>query len=497
VRDQRRARPGPLPSCGRTRPRLRSAWGAPYNAPRHPQGAPRAVHQQGVTREPAAVDGDLNRLEHDLDSFDPRVRERSLRELAGAVQERRLALPEPGPRANLHCHTFFSYNAYGYSPSHIAWLAAKAGLAVVGIVDFDVLDGVDEFLGAGRLLNLRACAGMETRVFIPEFAPYVINSPGEPGISYHMAVGLPSADLDAEQQRFAAGLRATAQQRNRELVARVNEFLAPVTLDYDRDVIPLTPSGNATERHICLAYARRAQELFGNGPRLVEFWSEKLGTDAAALDLPLGVTLQQHIRQRTMKRGGVGYVQPDTGSFPRLADANRFILAAGGIPTHTWLDGTSEGEARIEELLHIVMQSGVCAINIIPDRNYTRGVADEKLRNLHAVVAVAKTMDLVIVVGTEMNAPGQKFVDDFDSAELAPLAPAFLAGAHIVYAHSVLQRRAGLGYTSRWASARLPSRAERNEFFGLLGERLRPHNEAALDGIDGDMTPDAILHRLD
>ncbi len=50
-----------------------------------------------------------------------------------------------------------------------------------------------------------------------------------------------------------------------------------------------------------------------------------------------------------------------------------------------------------------------------------------------------------------MNAPGNKFVDDFSTAELKPLAPVFLKGAHIVYAHSVLQRESGLGYLSDWA----------------------------------------------
>ena len=35
--------------------------------------------------------------------------------------------PEPGGDVNLHAHTFFSYNAYGYSPSKFAWLARKAG----------------------------------------------------------------------------------------------------------------------------------------------------------------------------------------------------------------------------------------------------------------------------------------------------------------------------------------------------------------------------------
>ena len=44
-----------------------------------------------------------------------------------------------------------------------------------------------------------------------------------------------------------------------------------------------------------------------------------------------------------------------------------------------------------------------------------------------------------------MNSPGQKFVDDFNSQELAPLLPVFLKSAYIVYAHSVLQQQLRLG----------------------------------------------------
>jgi hypothetical protein len=52
----------------------------------------------------------------------------------------------------------------------------------MGIVDFDVLDGVDEFLDACELVGVRGSAGIETRVFLPEFATREINSPGEPGV---------------------------------------------------------------------------------------------------------------------------------------------------------------------------------------------------------------------------------------------------------------------------------------------------------------------------
>jgi len=100
-------------------------------------------------------------LERQLDSFDAVERERALVELCGKV----------GRFVNLHCHTFFSYNSYGYSPTKFAWLARKAGLAVVGTVDFDVLDALDEFRRACRLLGLKGCSGLETRVYTSRNSP--------------------------------------------------------------------------------------------------------------------------------------------------------------------------------------------------------------------------------------------------------------------------------------------------------------------------------------
>jgi len=438
----------------------------------------------------------IEELEQKLDSFDPAQRKQALLSLCEKVDAGEVALSEPGTAVNLHCHTFFSYNTYGYSPSKFAWLARKAGLAVAGVVDFDVLDAAEEFLEAARLLGLKGCAGMETRVYVPEFSDRVINSPGEPGISYHMGVGFPGEKTPADQKDFLAGLRETAQQRNRELMARVNKYLRPVELDYERDVLVLTPSGNATERHICLAYAHKAKELFGKTDALADFWSKKLGVDAESLGLPEGKDLLNSIRAKTMKRGGVGYVQPDKGSFPLMADTNRFILAAGAIPVHTWLDGTSKGEQAITELLEVAMSTGAAAINVIPDRNYTPGATDEKIKNLYQVIELAEKLNLIVVEGTEMNSPGQKFVDDFDTEELQPLVPVFLKGAHIVYAHSVLQQKCGLGYTSEWANKNFKSTAEKNQFFQTIGRMLEPKHEDKLGGLSKDVTAQEILRKL-
>jgi hypothetical protein len=435
-------------------------------------------------------------LEQKLDSFDSAERKQALMSLCEKVTAGEITLPQAGKTVNMHCHTFFSYNTYGYSPSKFAWLARKAGLAAAQVVDFDVLDAVDEFLEAAKMLNLKGCGGMETRVFVPEFADKVINSPGEPGISYHMGVGFPGSHVPNNQKNFLLSLKETAQQRNRDLIERVNKYLEPVTLDYKQDVLPLTPSNNPTERHICLAYARKAQEIFGQKKSLADFWSEKLGTNAESLGLPEGKDLLNTIRAKTMKRGGVGYVQPDKGSFPTMADMNRFILACGAIPTVTWLDGTSDGEKAIEELLQIAMSTGAAALNIIPDRNYTPGSPDVKLKNLYQIVELAEKLNLPLVVGTEMNSPGQKFVDNFASKELSSLVPAFLKGAHIIYAHSVLQQKCGLGYTSQWAKKNFISVSEKNKFFKELGSSLKAKQEDMLAGFSETSKPKEILKKI-
>ena len=316
-------------------------------------------------------------------------------------------------------------------------MARRRGLAVAGAVDFDVLDGLDEFLEASRRIGLKGCGGMETRVYVPEFGTRVINSPGEPGISYHMGMGFPNANLKPELKKFQAGLKKTAQQRNIELMERVNRFLSPVELDYTTDVLPLTPSGNATERHICLAYARKAKKVFGDNAKMAEYWGQKLEVNVSALGLPEGREFLNALRNKTMKRGGVGYIQPDKGAFPTMRDLDRFSLAAGAMPTMTWLDGTSEGEQSLEELIDVAIDSGVVAFNVIPDRNYKQGLgeSDAKFKNLKFALELADSRGLPIVCGTEMNSPGQKFVDDFGTRELSEFVPLFLKGAYIVYAH--------------------------------------------------------------
>ena len=152
-----------------------------------------------------------------------------------------------------------------------SWKPDAEGLEMGGIVDFDVLDGLEEFWEASRLLDLKGCVGIESRVFVPEFSDREINSPGEPGISYHMGTGFTTTEIPEKAQVFLDNMRTTSSERNQAMVQRVNEFLSPLTLDYSSDVLPLTPNGNATERHLCLAYARKAAAMYPEESDLRKF----------------------------------------------------------------------------------------------------------------------------------------------------------------------------------------------------------------------------------
>jgi hypothetical protein len=421
----------------------------------------------------------IARLERQLDHFDRAERDQALDELVKRVRKGAIVLPAPRSAVNLHAHSFYSYNALGYSPTHIVWRARREGLQAVGLVDFDVLDGLDEFFRAGELLGIATVGGMETRAYIPEFSTREINSPGEPGITYHMVAGLTRSTIDdPKAAEFAKQLRTSARRRNMDVVERVNAALDPVALDYAADVLPLSPSGTPTERHLCEAYQAKAEAVLPDAGQRVAFWAERLAAPAAKVAAIIDDSreLQALIRSKTMKRGGPGYQEPTPEMFPLAGDINQFGLALGGIPMLTWLDGTSRGETDIEELLDLHVAQGVAALNIIPDRNWNlkdAAAKERKVGRLYDIVERADRRGLPICVGTEMNAPGLKFVDSFEAPELAPVVASFLRGSDILAGHTAAVLSGEPGYTSAWAAGHFKTVDEKNEHFLRRGRSWR------------------------
>jgi hypothetical protein len=401
-----------------------------------------------------------------LDSFDPAVRGAALAAAAAAG-----GFPEPGGNVNMHLHSFHSFNALGWSPARIALAARRAGLHAAALCDFDVLDGMEEFLAAGALLGLRAAVHIETRAYLREFADVDINSPGEHGVTYIMGAGfvLPPRPGSAEAATLGA-FRAQARRRNEELVARINAALPELAVDYARDVLPLTPGGNATERHIIRGYVGRAQAVYPQAGDRATAWGRVLGIDAsksAALmaDPP---ALEEQVRSRLAKRGGLGYEQPTERTFPPADDFAAWVARCRAIPMAAYLDGTSGGEADAHKLLECLAAKGIAAVNIIPDRNWNLKKPEEaalKQARLAEFVAASEDMGLPINIGTEMNRLGLPFVDDLAGPALSRYAQPFRRGAQIMVGHTILARYGDLSYVDEAAGPR----AEKNRLFQRVG----------------------------
>ncbi len=448
---------------------------------------------------------DIRQLEDRLDSLDSETRKAALGEIEARLKRGEISTPDLCGFVNVHLHTCFSFNADGHSPSRLVWEAKKAGLDVVGAVDFDVLDAMGEFLAAGDVLEVRANVALESRVYMKEYASRDINSPGEAGVAYFMGTGFTSLpEKGSEAEKTLAMMRRGARERNVAMLERLRATLAPLQIDYAADVESLTPSGNATERHMLEALDNKSRQAFADEKKLAAYWMEKLELPAEKVTALLKdvASFRNAIRAKLMKRGGAGYAQPTEKTFPPVEEVVKMTLHCGAIPCGAWLDGTSSGEADAGVLLDSYGKLGCLAFNIIPDRNWNisdPAAKKTKVAKLAEIMAEARKRNLILSVGTEKNSYGQKFVDSFDAPELAPYADDFRDGAYILYGHTLLQSALRQGRVSAWARDTFGEDAKKaNDFYlqvGLLGFPAADARQK-LASLGQGATPGKILNAL-
>lgn len=383
-------------------------------------------------------------------------------------------------RFNGHMHTTESFNPLGRSPLGAVLHAKLNGWSFLGTAEFDTDAGAKAARAAGYLLGLRTFCAVETRVVVPWVPKGVeINSPGEPQIAYHAFMGFPTRRrLPEETGRFLFVRGRAANVRNETIVREVNDAKG-FKLDLRKHVHPLTPHGNITERHICSAYAQHGHKITDPQDQSAwrksdsEFWAEKLQVDVDQIDLETPFALELLIREKLMKKGGPGYVEPTSGMFPEISLMNQAALLCGAMPTVMWLNGIQGAEADVESFLDQHMADGVCAVCIIPERNL-----GGKLVHLEKLVAAASDRGLLIIPGTELNKPGQwEYVHCEETNDLLKFSGEFGTSLFAAYGHQVLLDWCGFGLTSEWAKKKFPTLKERKAFFAQVGKAIDPAHE--------------------
>lgn len=323
----------------------------------------------------------------------------------------------PGEAVNNHVHTTYSFSPY--SPSEAIWRAYCAGLAVVGIMDHDSAAGTQEFIEAAEIVGITVTNGVECRVSMADsaLAEKSINNPDQRGVAYAAMHAIPRSKV-AEAQKFFEVVRQRRGERNRKMMEGINACLATVdiTLDYDKDVLPLSQAhdgGSVTERHLLYAIALELIKRFPSCDALMSAL-EKLGVkvspELAAEDNPH----RAYDLLGKLKTGLIDkfYINATDELVP-CAEFTAFANRIGAIPAYAYLGDVEQsvtGDKRpqsfedsyLDLLFDEIKRLGFKAVTYMPSRNTLEQIT--RLRQLCA------KHDLMQICGEDINSPRQKFI---------------------------------------------------------------------------------------
>ena len=338
------------------------------------------------------------------------------------VLSRETKAPEKsGVFVNNHIHTTYSFSPY--SPTAAVYYARKATLSTAGIVDHDSIAGAREFLQAGEIADMAVTVGMECRVRMDgtPLADRYINNTDQKGIAYMALHGVPHGKIDTLQATFAP-LRAKRNERNRRMTDNINALLQSegVTLDFDRDVLPLSQyadGGTVTERHLIFALCRQilsrvgragAADVVQNALHLA--LSEKqLGqlTDPEnpflAYDL-LGVLKSAFVERI--------YV-PAAKECLHISELSTLAKQTDGVLCYAYLGDVGEsvtGDKRsgrfedgyLQELFDVLRKYDVDAVTYMPSRNSPAQLA--------RIQQMCREDGFLQISGEDVNSPRQSFI---------------------------------------------------------------------------------------
>jgi hypothetical protein len=396
-------------------------------------------------------------------------------------------LPAQTEEVNNHVHSCYSFSPY--NPSQAAFMAWRAGLKAVGIMDHDSFAGAGEMVGAGKILGMGTTCGVELRVSADgtPMEGRSLNNPGSAGTFYMAIHGIPSHQAGAVA-RFLLPIHKARNERNREQVSRLNELIAPFGLgiDFDAEVYAASKAaagGSVTERHILAALAQKIMKARRPGPELVSFVRDVLGVPLPAkignlladpknphyiYDL-LGVLKSQFLPRF--------FVQPGSDECIAAKTAVDFARTIGAIPAYAYLGDVGESptgdkkaekfeDSFLDELMDTLAELGYLAVTYMPPRN--------SIDQLKRLMRLCDEGGFMQISGVDINSSRQKFTCP---EVLLPEFRHLNRSTWALIAHERISSELpgrGLFGEQTLADPALPL-VERIEYYARLGESLDLH----------------------
>lgn len=330
--------------------------------------------------------------------------------------------PEVKPQyANNHIHTIYSFSPY--SPTAAVYCARDEGLETAGIMDHDTIAGAEEFRKAGKIAGIGTTCGMECRADLSgtRMAGRKLNNPDQAGICYMAVHSVPSSGFARLNEVFAP-LREKRNERNRKMTENINRLMEPfgITLDFDRDVIPISQyanGGSITERHLLCALSQKILDKAGK-EGCVKFVEQELG-----------IGLNDKTRERlsdpenphliydllgVMKAELVSKIYiPATEECIAFADLVKLADEVGAVLCYPYLGDVTDsvtGDKKaakfeddfLDELFEMLKEEGVRGVTYMPARN-TR----EQLERLQKL---CRDYGMMEISGEDVNSSRQSMI---------------------------------------------------------------------------------------
>lgn len=320
---------------------------------------------------------------------------------------------------NNHIHTTYSFSPY--SPTAAVYAARMEGLCTAGIIDHDSISGAKEFLKAAEIIDMPVTIGMECRVSMAgtPLENLRTNNPDQIGVSYMTIQGVPHDKIDRLTEFFEP-YRQARHIRNRKMIAKINELIDGISLDYDIDVLPLSEAkdgGGVTERHLMYALAKKLVTLVGKGESMVKKLDDMgvaLSDKQKALMLNTEYAFYEYDLLGILKSAFVPKIYIDaTDECPKLCDVVALCNEVDAFLCYAYLGDvvdsvTGDKKAQkfeddyLDELFVCLKEQGVKALTYMPTRN-----TPEQLKRVRGL---CEQYDMFQVSGEDINSPRQSFI---------------------------------------------------------------------------------------
>ena len=319
---------------------------------------------------------------------------------------------------NNHIHTTYSFSPY--SPTAAVYAARMEGLCTAGIIDHDSISGAEEFLEAAKIVDMPVTIGMEARVSMAgtRLDGRRTNNPDQVGVSYMTIQGVPHNKIAALTEFFKP-YQAARHARNRKMIEKINQLVG-VSLDYDKDVLPLSmasENGGVTERHLMYALALELEKQVGKGQPMIDKLTSlgmNLSEKQKALLLDTQYPFYAYDVLGMLKGTFVPKIFIDaTDECPKLADMVKLCKDVDAYLCYAYLGDvgdsvTGDKKAQkfeddyLDDVFECLKEEGVKAVTYMPTRNTPAQL--ERLRGL------CDDYGMFQISGEDINSPRQSFV---------------------------------------------------------------------------------------